>query len=110
MKKSRAKSSASAKSASTPNASAAPRIAIAIMAAGKGTRLKSKHPKVLHQVGGKPILAHVIAAAQQVVQALIGHGYTDVDFAALIELQASASGLELEPESAPVSDGLERAA
>ena len=52
----------------------------------------------------------VAAAAQQVVQALIGNGYTDVDFAALIELQAKASGLELEPESAPVSDGLERAA
>jgi 3-hydroxyisobutyrate dehydrogenase len=52
----------------------------------------------------------VAAAAQQVVQALVGHGYTDVDFAALLELQANASGLELEPEAAPVSDGLERAA
>ena len=52
----------------------------------------------------------VAAAAQQVVQALIGHGYTDVDFASLIELQAKASGLELQPDSAPVSDGLERAA
>jgi len=52
----------------------------------------------------------VAAAAQQVVQALIGNGYTDVDFAALIELQAKASGLALESEAAPVSDGLERAA
>src|SRR6202020_1888692 len=52
----------------------------------------------------------VAAAAQQVVQALIGNGYTDVDFAALIELQAKASGLELESEAAPVSDGLGRAA
>jgi len=55
-----------------------PRTAIAIMAAGKGTRLKSKHPKVLHEVGGKPILAHVIAAATRVVPAqnvfaIIGH-------------------------------------
>ena len=55
-----------------------PRIAIAIMAAGKGTRLKSKHPKVLHEVGGKPLLAHVIAAAAKVVPAadvyaIIGH-------------------------------------
>src|SRR5271167_3410403 len=54
------------------------RIAIAIMAAGKGTRLKSKHPKVLHEVGGKSILAHVIATAQEVVPAedifvIIGH-------------------------------------
>lgn len=43
------------------------RLAIAIMAAGKGTRLKSKYPKVLHEVGGKPLLAHVIAAGTQVV-------------------------------------------
>src|SRR5258706_11444957 len=53
-------------------------VAITIMAAGKGTRLKSKHPKVLHQVGGKPLLAHVIAAASRVVApgnifAIIGH-------------------------------------
>lgn len=46
-----------------------PRIAIAIMAAGKGTRLKSKHPKVLNEVGGKPLLAHVISAARQVAPA-----------------------------------------
>ena len=55
-----------------------PRIAIAIMAAGKGTRLKSKHPKVLHEVGGKPLIAYAIAAARQVVPAhdifaIIGH-------------------------------------
>jgi bifunctional UDP-N-acetylglucosamine pyrophosphorylase/glucosamine-1-phosphate N-acetyltransferase len=55
-----------------------PRTAIVIMAAGKGTRLKSKLPKVLHEVGGKPLLAHVIAAAGKVVPhsdifAVIGH-------------------------------------
>jgi bifunctional UDP-N-acetylglucosamine pyrophosphorylase/glucosamine-1-phosphate N-acetyltransferase len=52
--------------------------AIAILAAGKGTRLKSKHPKVLHAVAGKPLLLHVIEAARQVVPAerifaIIGH-------------------------------------
>ncbi len=41
--------------------------AIVIMAAGKGTRLKSKRPKVLHEIGGKPLLLHVIAAAVKVV-------------------------------------------
>src|SRR5437660_9154147 len=61
-----------------PGPRRAARFAIAIMAAGKGTRLKSKHPKVLHEVGGKPLLAHVIAAAAQVVPkkdiyAIIGH-------------------------------------
>jgi bifunctional UDP-N-acetylglucosamine pyrophosphorylase/glucosamine-1-phosphate N-acetyltransferase len=52
--------------------------AIVIMAAGKGTRLKSKRPKVLHEIGGKPLLMHVIAAASRVVAAqdivvVIGH-------------------------------------
>ena len=42
-------------------------LAIVIMAAGKGTRLKSKRPKVLHEIGGKPLLAHVISAAAQIV-------------------------------------------
>src|SRR5208282_6074990 len=56
----------------------APRVAVAIMAAGKGTRLKSQLPKVLHEVGGKTLLAHVIAAATRVVPpgdvfAIIGH-------------------------------------
>ena len=59
------------------NAGAA-RLAVVIMAAGKGTRLKSKRPKVLHAIGGKPLLAHVIAAASRVVEprhifAVIGH-------------------------------------
>jgi len=48
------------------------------MAAGKGTRLKSQLPKVLHEVGGKPLLEHVIRAAAQIVAAkdiyaIIGH-------------------------------------
>jgi bifunctional UDP-N-acetylglucosamine pyrophosphorylase/glucosamine-1-phosphate N-acetyltransferase len=43
------------------------RLAIAIMAAGKGTRLKSKRAKVLHQIGGKALLEHVIHAATQIV-------------------------------------------
>jgi bifunctional UDP-N-acetylglucosamine pyrophosphorylase/glucosamine-1-phosphate N-acetyltransferase len=52
--------------------------AVAILAAGKGTRLKSRQPKVLHRVGGKPLLEHVIAAARQVapacdIFAIIGH-------------------------------------
>src|ERR1039457_420643 len=54
------------------------RFAIAIMAAGKGTRLKSRHPKVLHQIAGKTLLEHVVAAASKIVPAenifaIIGH-------------------------------------
>jgi bifunctional UDP-N-acetylglucosamine pyrophosphorylase/glucosamine-1-phosphate N-acetyltransferase len=52
--------------------------AIAIMAAGKGTRLKSKRPKVLHEIGGQALLKHVIAAAKTLVAAeniycIVGH-------------------------------------
>src|SRR5438477_3775515 len=66
------------RSKSQTSSSTKPRVAIAIMAAGKGTRLQSKHPKVLNEVGGKSLLAHVIAAAQQVVSpqdifAIIGY-------------------------------------
>ncbi len=49
-----------------------------ILAAGKGTRMKSKLPKVLHKVGGHPMLEHVMDAAEaagcrdNVV--VIGHG------------------------------------
>ncbi len=54
------------------------RLAILIMAAGKGTRLKSKRPKVLHEIGGRALVAHVIAAASQVVEpkdifVIVGH-------------------------------------
>jgi len=54
------------------------KLAVVIMAAGKGTRLKSRRAKVLHEVGGKPLLQHVIAAAIQVVSptdifTVIGH-------------------------------------
>ena len=48
----------------------------------------------------------VAAVTQEIVQAMIGHGYEDVDFAALLELEARASGHALEPEDVPVSDGL----
>lgn len=51
---------------------------VVILAAGKGSRLHSDLPKVLHPVGGKPMLAHVIAQARALAPAalhlVIGHG------------------------------------
>lgn len=42
------------------------RLAAVILAAGKGTRMKSALPKVLHPVGGKPMLGHVLEAVKRV--------------------------------------------
>ena len=49
----------------------------------------------------------VAAAAAEIVRAMQGLGYEDKDFAALLEIEARGSGLELMPEDTPVSDGLE---
>src|SRR5919201_2101877 len=43
---------------------------------------------------------------RDLVQTLIGHGYTDQDFATLLLLQAQASGIELQPENVEIGDGL----
>ncbi|MGF7153037.1 bifunctional UDP-N-acetylglucosamine diphosphorylase/glucosamine-1-phosphate N-acetyltransferase GlmU [Novosphingobium gossypii] len=63
-------------SASTP-ASAAP-LAIVVLAAGKGTRMKSDLHKVLHPIAGRPMLDHLLASAAQLAPqrqvVVAGHG------------------------------------
>src|SRR5437660_1874177 len=78
------------------------------MAAGKGTRLKSKRPKVLHEVGGKPLVAHVIRSAAEVVPpqniyVIIGHeaenvrsavGHTGVNFVLQAEQRGTGHAIQ----------------
>ena len=51
---------------------------VVILAAGQGTRMRSKLPKVLHPVAGKPMLGHVIDCARSLsptrIHVVIGHG------------------------------------
>ena len=51
---------------------------VVILAAGKGTRMNSKLPKVLHELAGEPLLAHVIRTVQQInpkaTHVVFGHG------------------------------------
>jgi bifunctional UDP-N-acetylglucosamine pyrophosphorylase/glucosamine-1-phosphate N-acetyltransferase len=51
---------------------------VVILAAGKGTRMFSALPKVLHRLGGKPLLAHVVERARTLnprrIVIVYGHG------------------------------------
>ncbi|MFT5136736.1 MAG: bifunctional UDP-N-acetylglucosamine pyrophosphorylase/glucosamine-1-phosphate N-acetyltransferase [Arenicella sp.] len=59
-----------------------PSLEIAILAAGKGSRMQSSLPKVLHQVAGKGLLAHVIETALQLqpskIHIVVGHAKDQV--------------------------------
>ena len=50
---------------------------IIVLAAGQGTRMRSKLPKVLHDLAGRPLLAHVLRAVRslepQRIHVVIGH-------------------------------------
>jgi bifunctional UDP-N-acetylglucosamine pyrophosphorylase/glucosamine-1-phosphate N-acetyltransferase len=60
-------------------------LSVVIMAAGKGTRMRSARPKVLHALGGKPLLGHVVATAEALSPArcivVTGHGAEAVEAA-----------------------------
>lgn len=54
-----------------------------ILAAGAGTRMKSKLPKVAHKIMGEPLVSYVISAANEAVEldklvAVVGHGREQV--------------------------------
>jgi len=58
---------------------------VVIMAAGKGTRMKSSQPKVLHRLAGRSLLEHVLDTASKLAAermvAIIGHGADAVESA-----------------------------
>ena len=58
---------------------------IVVMAAGKGTRMKSSLPKVLHRLAGRPLLLHVLASSAalgpQRCWVITGHGAEQVELA-----------------------------
>jgi bifunctional UDP-N-acetylglucosamine pyrophosphorylase / glucosamine-1-phosphate N-acetyltransferase len=66
-----------------------------ILAAGEGTRMRSRKPKVLHAVGGRPLVSHVAQAVRDAgigsIAAVVGPGREDV----AAELQRVAPGAEI---------------
>ena len=47
------------------------RLAIVVLAAGQGTRMKSSRPKVLHELAGVPLIGHVLATARELDAAYV---------------------------------------
>jgi bifunctional UDP-N-acetylglucosamine pyrophosphorylase / glucosamine-1-phosphate N-acetyltransferase len=60
-------------------------INVLILAAGLGTRMKSERAKVLHQLGGRPLIAHVLRTAAQLdperIFVVVGHQAAEVEAA-----------------------------
>ena len=68
---------------------------VLIMAAGLGTRMKSRRAKVLHELGGVPLIAHVVRAAEALdprsIIVIVGHQAEEVEQAVLAEVGGLAS-------------------
>ena len=83
-------------------------IDVVIMAAGKGTRMKSSLPKVLHTIGNRALLRHVLdtASSLQARKAVVitGHGAEQVEAACQLENGASL-GLEFARQEPQLGTG-----
>lgn len=63
---------------------------VIVLAAGKGTRMKSRLPKVLHPIAGRPMLQHVLDSVrklslQRPINTIIGHGAEQIEAAMTAE-------------------------
>jgi bifunctional UDP-N-acetylglucosamine pyrophosphorylase / glucosamine-1-phosphate N-acetyltransferase len=81
-----------------------PALHVVVLAAGKGTRMRSARPKVLHALAGRSLIEHVLRAAQPLGSAstvlVVGHGADDVQSAL-----AAWPGLEFVVQSPQLGTG-----
>ena len=72
------------------------KLEIVVLAAGKGSRMNSSEPKVMHELAGSPLLEHVLVAAESLhsdkIHVVLGHGSEGVQ-----------SYLEQRTQSVPIS-------
>ncbi|MFN4005255.1 MAG: bifunctional UDP-N-acetylglucosamine diphosphorylase/glucosamine-1-phosphate N-acetyltransferase GlmU [Hylemonella sp.] len=75
---------------------------VVIMAAGKGTRMKSRRPKVLHRLAGRALLQHVLdtASALQARRTVVvtGHGAQEVEAAVAQAAGAAVQCVRQQPQ------------
>ena len=71
---------------------------VIVLAAGRGTRMRSALPKVLHPVGNKPMVSHVIETARELsaakIHVVVGHGGDAVSEAIAADDVSTYSQLE----------------
>lgn len=83
---------------------------ILILAAGLGTRMKSRMAKVLHQLGGRPIIAHVCRTAKllepQHIYVVVGHQANSVQAAVEQELGKHDAGFVTQKEQRGTGDAV----
>jgi len=85
---------------------------VLVMAAGLGTRMKSNRAKVLHELGGSPLIAHVVRAAKtldpQKILVVVGHQADEVERAAHAEV-GDLAGFVLQAQQRGTGDAVESA-
>jgi bifunctional UDP-N-acetylglucosamine pyrophosphorylase / glucosamine-1-phosphate N-acetyltransferase len=85
---------------------------VLVMAAGLGTRMKSNRAKVLHELGGLPLIAHVVRAAQalnpRAILVVVGHQADEVERAAIAEVGDLARSV-LQAQQRGTGDAVESA-
>lgn len=83
---------------------------VLILAAGLGTRMKSRLAKVLHKLGGRPLIAHVCRTAAALnpsrVFVVVGHQARDVQAAVETELGAAQADFVIQPEQRGTGDAV----
>jgi bifunctional UDP-N-acetylglucosamine pyrophosphorylase/glucosamine-1-phosphate N-acetyltransferase len=95
---------------SPPTFNGPSKVDVLILAAGLGTRMKSATAKVLHQLDGRPLIAHVcrtaVALAPQGVYVVVGHQADEVTRAVEAELGVNQAAFILQPEQKGTGDAV----
>ncbi|MGH9967736.1 MAG: bifunctional UDP-N-acetylglucosamine diphosphorylase/glucosamine-1-phosphate N-acetyltransferase GlmU [Pyrinomonadaceae bacterium] len=83
---------------------------VLILAAGLGTRMKSKKAKVLHELGGRPLILHVVRKAKALqpekIYVVVGHQATEVEAVVRNDIGADSAAFVLQKEQRGTGDAV----
>src|SRR3954467_7439380 len=82
-----------------------------VLAAGEGKRMQSRLPKVLHEIGRLPMLAHVLKALQAAkvdrIAVVVGEGHEAI--AKVVEKHASGASVHVQAKQLGTADAVKAA-